>query len=112
MPLHLLSVWGRTARPWGYEVRCDFVDEDGRVLNEVLTWPKEPDEKVLDVAVAALTDTVGARVEAESAAALKAPEPTREDLVAKVAALEAEKVVLTAERDTLIAAKPLVEVRR
>jgi len=112
MALKLLSVWGHVARPWGYEVRADFVDEVGGIHNETLTFEKEPDEKQLDVAVAALTDTVGARVATEAVAASKAPEPTREELVAKVAVLETEKAALTRERDALVAAKPVVEVRR
>jgi hypothetical protein len=112
MPLHLLSVWGHTPRPWGYEVRVDLADEAGRIHNETLTFEKEPDEKQLDAAIAALTGTVSARLAVEAAAALKPREATREELAAKVVVLEAEKAALTAERDTLIAAKPLVEVRR
>lgn len=113
MALTVLAVWGHTPRPWGYEVRVDFVDAAGAIHNEVLTFAKEPDEKVLDAAVAALTDTVSARLAVEVVEALRAPEPTREELVAKVAVLEAEKAALVAERDTLVAAvKPAVEVRR
>jgi hypothetical protein len=109
--LKLLSVWGHVSRPWGFEVRADFADEAGAIHNEVLTFEKEPDEKQLDEAVAALTDTVGARIAAEAAEALKAPEPTREELAAKVVVLEAEKLALVIERDALVAAKPAVNGR-
>jgi hypothetical protein len=112
MPLRLLSVWGHTPRPWGYEVRVDFADEAGAVHNEVLTFAKKPDEKVLDAAIAALTGTVSARLAVEAAAALKPREATREELAAKVVVLEAEKAALVVERDTLAAVKPAVEVRR
>ena len=105
-----LAVWGHTPRPWGYEVRCDFVDDNGRNWNEVLTWPKEPDEKAIDAAVAARLEAVTARVAAEAVEAQRVPEPTPEDLKARVVELEAqvaavtiEKEALAVERDTLIA---------
>ena len=116
MGLKLESIWGRVERPWGYEVRVDFTDDEGRIHNETLTFEKEPDEKALDAAVAARLSQVEGRIAAE---ALVVPEPTREELVAQVAVLVAERTVLVAEnealtleRDSLLVAEPVVEVRR
>jgi hypothetical protein len=54
MAIILESVWGHTERPWGYEVRVDYVDSDtGRIVNEVLTWDSQvaPAQSVIDAAV-------------------------------------------------------------
>jgi hypothetical protein len=89
MTMKLLSVWGRVERPWGYEVRADFVDEAGAIFNEVLTFPSEPSASELDAAVAARLIQVEGRVAAE---ALVVPEPTREDLARKVADLTGAQI--------------------
>jgi hypothetical protein len=94
--LLLKSVWGHTPRPWGYEVRVDFEDATG-IHNEVLTFSKEPSAKELDAAVASRLSSVTERVAREVIEAAKPPDPTKEDLLSKVAVLEAEKVVLTRE---------------
>jgi len=101
MALTLKSVWGHTPRPWGYEVRVDF-DDAGVIYNEVLTFPKEPSAKELDAAVASRLSVVTDRVAREAIEAAKPPEPTKEELVAKVATLEAEKVTLIAEKEALL----------
>jgi len=120
--LRLLSVWGHTPRPWGYEVRVDFTDDAGGIHNEVLTFAAEPSVSELDAAVAARLSQVEGRIAAE---ALAVPEPTREELVAKVADLEArvavvvaertvlvaEKEALTLERDSLLVAEPVLDVK-
>jgi hypothetical protein len=112
MALTLLSVWGHVARPWGWEVRVDLTDEAGAIHNEVLTFPAEPSAPDLDAAVAACASALDARLTAEAAAALKAPEPTREELVAKVAELNAVTVSLVAEREALVVERDsLVAVR-
>ena len=102
-------VWGSVQRPWGWEVRVDFADDEGRIHNEVLTFPVEPPARELDAAVAVRLALVERRLAAE---ALVVPEPTREELVAKVAVLEAEKAALIVERDALVAEKPVAEVGR
>jgi len=107
--LRLLSVWGHTPRPWGYEVRVDFTDDAGGIHNETLTFEREPDEKALDAAVAARLSQVEGRIAAET---LVVPEPTREELVAKVAELEATATALVAEREVLVAEKEALVLER
>ena len=99
MALTLKSVWGHTERPWGYEVRVDFTDDSGAIRNEVLTFKAEPSEKELDDAVASLKSGVEGRISLELVDAAKPPEPTKEELLVKVATLEAEKAVLIAEKE-------------
>ena len=100
MTLILKSVWGHIQRPWGYEVRVDFEDA-GAVHNECLTFPKEPDANGIDDAVASLKTKVEARIAFESAEALKPLPPSVDELLAKVAKLEAEKTILIAEKVVL-----------
>ena len=101
MPLSLTSVWGHTPRPWGYEVRVDFTDDASGIHNEVLTFPKEPSAKELEDAVASLQSVVEKRIAFELVESANPPEPTVEELKAKVATLEAEKAVLIAEKEAL-----------
>jgi hypothetical protein len=61
--------WGHVERPWGYEVRANFVDANGRIYNECYTFPKAPDEKTLDAKLAASV----ARLDAEIAAPAEIP---------------------------------------
>jgi len=104
MALTLLSVWGHTSRPWGYEVRVDF--EDGlAIYNEVLTFKAEPSAKELDVSILSRKASLESRIAVEAFEAAKPPEPTREELSAKVAILEAEKVALTKQISDLLTPK-------
>ena len=98
MALQLMSAWGHTLRPWGYEVRADYVDDDGTIYNEVLTWPTEPDAKALDVAVTDRLALVESRI---VAAAEVVPEKTREDLAVEVSTLESRVTELETENDDL-----------
>ena len=91
----LTNAWGHTPRPWGYEVRVDFTDDTGRIHNEVVTFPKEPDAKALEAAVTQRASVVTARIALEAAEALLPRPLTTDELVVQVAKLEAEKVVLT-----------------
>jgi len=45
MKLTFDRFWGHTERPWGYEIRVIFKDEEGRDVNDVLTFEKKPTEK-------------------------------------------------------------------
>ena len=95
MSLTLTSVWGHTARPWGYEVRVDFTDDaTGAIHNEVLIFPKEPSAKELDDSVLARKVSLEYRIAFEVAEASKPPEPTKEELLIEVAVLKAENVTL------------------
>ena len=96
MSLTLISVWGHTARPWGYEVRVDFTDDaTGAIHNEVLIFPKEPSAKELDDSVLARKVSLEDRITLEAAEASKLPEPTKEELLMEVAVLKAKNVALT-----------------
>jgi len=59
-------VWGHVERPWGYEVRVDFVDGDGRIYNECLTFAAEPDSSELDEAIESHRLMLESHLEAES----------------------------------------------
>lgn len=91
MALKLLNTWGHTERPWGYEVRVDYADDDGEIYNEVLTFKAEPDAGALTAA----SDTRLATVERRIAdVAAVEPEQTREELQTRVVELEAEVATL------------------
>ena len=49
----LKSIWGKVKRDWGYEVRID-IDDNGNVINEVLTFTNEPAQIELDSAITGL----------------------------------------------------------
>lgn len=44
-------IWGHTDRPWGYEVRVDYQDDNGKIYNEVLNFPSEPNQIEIESAV-------------------------------------------------------------
>ena len=68
MTLILDRIWGRVQRPWGYEVRADYLDDTGGVYNEVLVFAASPDDAMLAAAVEAR------RVRVETS--LLPPDPT------------------------------------
>jgi hypothetical protein len=106
MTITLKSIWGHTERPWGFEVRVDFTDDSGAIHNEVMTFPKEPEQKELDDAVASLKVSVESRIALEVVEKAKPPEPTEvEILTAKVTKLESDKAVLVKEVADLKAGK-------
>jgi len=110
MAVKLLSVWGHVERPWGYEVRVDFTDDSGAIHNEVMTFPKEPEQKELDAKVLSLQAAVEERIALAAAEAAKPPEPTQEEiLTAKVAELEAQVLTLATEKEVLISEKAVLE---
>lgn len=48
------NTWGSVIRPWGYEIRVDFIDDVSATrYNEVLTFAAEPTSSELDEAVSA-----------------------------------------------------------
>jgi hypothetical protein len=38
-------------RPWGYEVRVDYIGDGGRIYNEVLIFKTEPSQSEITTAV-------------------------------------------------------------
>ena len=108
-----INSWGHVQRPWGYEVRADFTDDTGIIHNEVLTFLKEPSTEELDLAIVARQSQVENRIAAELTQPI---EFTKDELLVKIADLEAqtlsfaaEKEALLIERDGLIAEKLLSE---
>ena len=80
------------------------------IYNSNADVPAKVEYPTIDAAVAARLEAVTARVAAEAVEAQRVPEPTPEDLKARVVELEAqvaavtiEKEALAVERDTLIA---------
>lgn len=51
--LTLMSTWGKAQRPWGYEVRADYLDTAGKIHNEAFTFPSQPTQAEIDAAVEA-----------------------------------------------------------
>lgn len=43
--------WGHIERPWGYEIRCDFIDDGGRIYNETYIFESKPEAKELDASI-------------------------------------------------------------
>jgi hypothetical protein len=105
MSIKLMSAWGHVSRPWGFEVRVDFVDAaTGIIYNEVVTFPKEPDEKELDAKVLSIQSSLESRLAFEALEAAKPKEQTKEDLASIVTALEAKNAALEKEVADLKAA--------
>lgn len=64
-------VWGHTERPWGYEVRVDYLDGE-TVHNHVLTWPAEPTPAEIDALVESTRMQLQERSDAEALAEVEA----------------------------------------
>jgi uncharacterized coiled-coil protein SlyX len=62
MALIIDRVWGRVARPWGFEVRVDLRDDAGTAYNEAMTFKTEPDADALNKRVAALVTQIEDRL--------------------------------------------------
>jgi hypothetical protein len=92
--MKLLRIWGNVKRPWGYEVRADY-DQDGRIINEVLTWPDDPGEAKIVVAVEAR------RVLLESQYAEAAKAKPRMELESELATVQAEVNAVMAKKADL-----------
>lgn len=60
-----ITTWGRVQRPWGFEVRVDF-DNGHLVLNESVTFPREPSDPELTAAIDALRPRIAAEREARA----------------------------------------------
>lgn len=43
----LIKTWGNTERPGYFEVRADYLDDSGSIINEVLTFEKEPEKQAI-----------------------------------------------------------------
>ena len=50
--MKLIQTWGKVQRPWGWELRCDFSTPEGQIINEVMTFEKEPDQSAIDCKLA------------------------------------------------------------
>ena len=63
-------IWGLTVRPWGWEIRADYLDTDGKIHNEAFTFPSQPTQAEIDAAVEArrldLDDRLTAQEEAQN----------------------------------------------
>jgi hypothetical protein len=62
------AAWGHVERPWGYEVRVDYVTDDGSIVNEVLTFAMQPSQAEIGVAVEARRLVLTARLIADEEA--------------------------------------------
>jgi hypothetical protein len=71
MALTVGTPWGRVQRPWGYEVRVDFVAEDGSIYNEVLTFEQEPTSVTLDERISTARVGLEERIQREAAEATR-----------------------------------------
>jgi len=54
--MKLLSIWGHVKRPWGYEIRADFIDDKNRIYNEVLIFRVKPSSEELAEQIQAAQD--------------------------------------------------------
>lgn len=106
MPVTLLTLWGNgikvsdpakadasvvVVRPWGYEVRADYIDGK-EIYNETLTFAKEPDQKTIEQAA------VARLLELQKRYAL----PTKAE---KIAQLQADLTTAQSELDSAVARK-------
>lgn len=47
----LIRLWGHTQRKEGYEIRADFQDENGNILNECFMFTEKPTDIEINLAV-------------------------------------------------------------
>ena len=88
--VELTKLWGHTERPWGYEIRAIF-REEGKTedINMEMTFPKEPDEKQIDVRIGLKKE----QIEKQLAEIPKEPIKdsfTREEVIEFITAFKAE----------------------
>lgn len=88
--MKLIRTWGNIKRPWGFEVRADF-DDNGKIVNSVLGFDKEPDQKEIDLKVAAEKARLEAIVPVDNSAMVADPKD------AEIAELKAEITALKTE---------------
>jgi len=85
--MKLIQTWGKVQRPWGWELRCDFAD-GGKIINEVMNFDKEPDQKQIDLKVAEIQK----RLEAikPELPMTEMVDPEKESLKAEIVTLKAQ----------------------
>ena len=55
--MKLITLWGHTERPWGYEIRAIFrKDGSDTDINECMTFQKKPDEKEISRQLAVIEE--------------------------------------------------------
>lgn len=92
--MKLIRIWGQMQRPWGYEIRADY-DDDGKIVNAVFGFDKEPDQKAIDLKVAEeMTRLEVAKTESNEPELGESAEVI--ELRVKVAELEKQVAELTA----------------
>lgn len=87
MAITLKAIWGNgitlkdgkfdpavmVERPWGFEVRADFIDSvGGKIYNETFLFKEKPEQKSVDAAVAAKINALDIPVTAKEKAVLEA----------------------------------------
>jgi len=103
--MKLLQTWGRTERPWGYEIRVDFEDDDGMIHNEVMTFPSEPKDEDVDGQVAAIQT----RLETRKEDTVESVQAVIDETTAKIEELQAKVDSLSIIKTAISEAKALVD---
>ena len=85
--MKLIQTWGKVQRPWGWELRCDW-DDQGKIINEVMNFDKEPDQKQIDLKLAEIQSRLEA-VKPELPMA-EMVDPEKESLKAEIVTLKAQ----------------------
>lgn len=88
--MKLIRTWGNIQRSWGYEIRVDF-DDNGKIVNSVLGFDKEPDQKAIDLKVAEEKARLETIVPVDNSAMVADPKD------AEIVALKAEITMLKAQ---------------
>jgi|GEM_PF-4205875 len=92
------TVWGHIERPWGYEIRVNFEADNGIIYNRVKIFSSKPEnQKEIDAAVVELEKELENQIKFENFEKAKTPEPTKEEMIAKIIILEAEITALKTE---------------
>ena len=86
--MKLIQTWGKVQRPWGIEIRADYSGDQGKIINEVMTFEKEPDQKQIDLKVAEIKSRLEAvKPELPTMAMV---DPEKESLKAEIVTLKAQ----------------------
>jgi len=86
--MKLIQTWGKVQRPWGFEIRADYDDGQGKIINEVMNFDKEPEQKQIDLKLA----EIQSRLEAvkPELPIMEMVDPEKESLKAEIVTLKAQ----------------------
>jgi len=98
--MNILNIWGHTKREWGFEIRVDFIDADGVIYNEVMTFEKDPDEETLNKRIGTLQESIKP-IQGLSSEPIDQKDVEISELKEKISQLTVEVAAIKEEKEAL-----------